>query len=139
VAGYGVRSDKKALDFIGKTLGVEIVGLRVMPPHFHIDTCVCPLDGNTLAYVPMGIDEESVERIKGLGVNVIEIDNEEALLLACNSMAIGKSVVLSTTQAPKFSDDLAKAGFEPLPLDLGEFAKSGGGAKCLTLEAYKYQ
>lgn len=139
IAGYGVRSDLKALEFVEKTLGVPVVKIRVMPPHFHVDTCVCPLDDHTLAYVPQGMDEDSVETLKGLGANLIEIDNEEALKLACNSMAIGKDVILSTTEAPKFSEDLAKAGFEPMPLDLREFAKSGGGAKCLTLEAYKYE
>jgi N-dimethylarginine dimethylaminohydrolase len=139
IAGYGVRSDKKALDFIESTLGVEVIKIRVMPPHFHVDTCVCPLDENTIAYVPLGMDEDSVAILKGLDANLIEIDNAEALLLACNSMALGKQVILSTVKAPLFSEALAKAGFEPMPLDLTEFAKSGGGAKCLTLEAYKYE
>ncbi len=139
LAGYGVRSDRESLDFLAETLGVKVVPIRVLSPHFHADTCVCPLDEHTLAYVPAGMDEESQERIRALGVDLIEISNEEALLLACNSMAVGKQVILSTTQAPNFEADLRKAGFEPLALDLSEFAKSGGGAKCLTLEAYKYE
>ena len=135
--GYGVRSDRKALDFISKALGVKIVPIRLLSPHFHVDTCVCPLDDHTLAYVPSGMDDESLNQIRSLSADLIEIDQEEALLLACNSMALDRTVILSTPNAPKFHKELEKANFEVLPLNLSEFSKSGGGAKCLTLEAYK--
>lgn len=137
LGGYGVRSDRKALDFVAETLGVEVVPLRMLPPHFHVDTCICPLNDHTLAYVPAGLDDESIERVKKLGADLIEIDADEALLFACNSMSLDDNVILSTTEAARFHKALDKAGFEVVPLDLGEFAKSGGGAKCLTLEAYK--
>lgn len=139
IAGYGVRSDRKALDFMADTLGVQVVPIRVMPPHFHVDTTICPLDDHTLAYVPSGMDEESQERVKALGADLIEIDQEEALQLASNSMALDRTVVISSPRAPIFNAALEKAGFQPQPLDLSEYAKSGGGAKCLTLEAYKYE
>ncbi|MEX2144046.1 MAG: arginine deiminase-related protein [Anaerolineales bacterium] len=135
--GYGVRSDRAALDFVSETLGVKVVPIRVLPPHFHVDTCICPLDDHTLAYVPSGMDEQSLTLVQTLGVDLIEIDQEEAVQLACNSMAVDRTVILSTHKAPLFSKALEKADFNVLPLDLGEFAKSGGGAKCLTLEAYK--
>jgi N-dimethylarginine dimethylaminohydrolase len=137
LGGYGVRSERKALDFMAETLNVEVIPLRVLPPHFHVDTVVCPLRKDLLAYVPSGIDEESRERIENLGVNLIAIDQDEALELACNSMAFGQDVIVSTHKAPNFHKKLEATGFKVLPLDLSEFAKSGGGAKCLTLEAYE--
>ncbi len=137
IAGYGVRSDRKALDFVSKTLGVNVVPIRLLSPHFHVDTCICPLDDHTLAYVPSGMDDESQLRVKELGADLIEIVQEEALLLACNSIALDRTVIISTPTAPKFNKELEKANFDVLPLNLSEFAKSGGGAKCLTLEAYK--
>lgn len=136
IAGYGVRSDKPALDFMAKTLNIEIVPIRVKSPHFHADTTICPLNDETIAYVPSAMSDDSQERVKALGAKLIEIDRDEARLLACNSMAVSGNVILSTKSAPKFHDALSKAGFDVVPLDLSEFAKSGGGAKCLTLEAY---
>ncbi|MEX1247122.1 MAG: arginine deiminase family protein [Anaerolineales bacterium] len=136
LAGYGVRSHREALAFLSKTLGVEVISFRVLPPHFHVDTIVCPLRKDLLAYVPSGMDEDSRQRIENLGVNLIAIDQDEALELACNSMALSDDVIVSTHKAPKFHNELKKAGFKVIPLDLSEFAKSGGGAKCLTLEAY---
>jgi N-dimethylarginine dimethylaminohydrolase len=137
LAGYGVRSDRKALEFLESTLGVEVIPVRVMHPHFHVDTIVCPLRKNLLAYVPYGMDDESRQRIETLGVDLIAIDQHEAQQLACNSMALGEDVIVSTQLAPKFHKDLEKAGFKIISLDLSEFTKSGGGAKCLTLEAYQ--
>jgi N-dimethylarginine dimethylaminohydrolase len=136
IAGYGVRSDREALDFMSKTLSVEVVPLRLRAPHFHVDTTICPLNDSTLAYVPTALDEDGQKAVKALNANLIHINNEEARLLACNSMSVAGNVVLSTVHAPKFHAALEKAGFEVRPLDLSEFAKSGGGAKCLTLEAY---
>lgn len=138
LAGYGVRSDRAALDFVAGTLGVEVVPIHILAPHFHVDTVICPLNENTLAYVPSAIAAESLEIIRGLGARLIEIGAEEAGKLAGNSMSVAGTVVLSTVQAPRFNQALETAGFQVRPLDLSEFAKSGGGAKCLTLEAYNF-
>lgn len=37
-------------------------------------------------------------------------------------------------QATGLAAQLAAAGFEPVPVDLSEFRKAGGGPKCCTLE-----
>jgi len=139
LAGYGVRSDRAALDFVAGTLGVEVVPIHILPPHFHVDTVLCPLDESTLAYVPSAIAPESLEVIRGLGATLIEIDAEEGSRLAGNSMSVAGKVILSTVNAPRFHKALEAAGFQVRPLDLSEFAKSGGGAKCLTLEAYSFE
>jgi N-dimethylarginine dimethylaminohydrolase len=125
---------------MAQTLGVEVVPLQLRAPHFHVDTIICPLDDQTLAYVPTAMDAESQATVKSLGASrIIHIEREEASRLACNSMSVAGNVIISTVQAPKFHAALEKAGFEVRALDLSEFAKSGGGAKCLTLEAYNYQ
>lgn len=136
LAGYGQRTDRAAHDFLAETLGVPVLSIHVQAPHFHVDTTICPLDAGTLAYVPSGMDAKSRQRVHALNADLIEIDDEEAVLLACNSMAFGRTVLLSTQGAPRFEKALERAGFDVLALDMSEFAKSGGGAKCLTLEAY---
>lgn len=137
LAGYGRRSDYAALDFVAETLEVEVVPLEVQYPHFHVDTIVCPLDDGTIAFVPSGLKPADVRRLEALDAELIAVDEVEGRRLACNSMAIGETVVMSTDQAPHFCAALEQKGFRPLELDLSEFAKSGGGAKCLTLEAYQ--
>jgi N-dimethylarginine dimethylaminohydrolase len=136
LAGYGRRSDRSALDIVATTLGLELIALEVQYPHFHVDTTVCPLDDQTLAVVPSGLTVGSMRRLEKLGADLVIIDEEEGKRLACNSMTINETVILSTLAAPHFKSELQRRGFNPIELDLSEFAKSGGGAKCLTLEAY---
>jgi N-dimethylarginine dimethylaminohydrolase len=136
LAGYGVRSDAEALDQVGELLGLNIVPLKIKPPYFHLDITVCPLSDDILAYVPSAFDPESRERLERLGAEMIAIDDQEAMKLACNSMSVNGTVILSTPEVERFPRALEKAGFDVKSLDLREFAKSGGGAKCLTLEAY---
>jgi ornithine--oxo-acid transaminase len=136
LAGYDQRSSLEAHAQLESLLEVPVISLDVQAPHFHVDTCITPLDANTLAYVAGSLSAESMESVRGLGADLIEISVEEGLRLAGNCITINGHVVLSTTEAPAFSAALESAGFTPVPLDLSEFAKSGGGAKCLTLEAY---
>lgn len=138
-AGYGVRSDARANNFLAHTLNVEVLPVEVLAPHFHVDTVLCPLNESTLAYVPSAIGAGSLKMLRGLGATLIEIDDKEASKLAGNSIVIGDTVILSTPHAPRYQAALQAAGFQTRAMDLSEFTKSGGGAKCLTLEAYAWQ
>lgn len=137
LGGYGVRSDKEVYPILAELLDIEIVPLKVNPPFFHLDVAVCPLNESTLAIAPDALDQESCEILKALAPNVIEIGTDEANLLGINSMSVDNTVILSTKQAPKFSQSLRDNGFEVIELEMSEFRKSGGGVKCLTLEHYK--
>lgn len=136
LAGFGPRSSRDAHAHLAGFSGLPVVSLEVQPPHFHVDTCVCPLDAGTLAYVKGALSPDGMAELKRLDADLIEISWEEGLLLAGNCISIDGQVILSTDQAPIFSKSLEEAGFVPRPINLGEFAKSGGGAKCLTLESY---
>ena len=135
-AGYGVRSDKAAHSFIADTLGIDVISLEIKSPFFHLDMCICPLNSETIAYVPDAFTSESRKIIEAIEANLVVIALDEAMKLACNSMAVENTVILSTKDVNKFPAKLLDLGFDVIELDLSEFAKSGGGAKCLTLEAY---
>lgn len=135
-AGYGVRSDKQSHPHLERILNVEVLPIEVLAPHFHVDTVLCPLNAETLAYAPSAIGASSLELLRGLGVTLIEVSAAEADKLACNSMVLGNTVIMSTLEAPNLQAALQAAGFEVIALEMSEFTKSGGGVKCLTLEAY---
>jgi N-dimethylarginine dimethylaminohydrolase len=42
--------------------------------------------------------------------------------------------VVLPAQAMALAAQLAARGFEPVPVDMSEFRKAGGGPKCCTLE-----
>jgi arginine dihydrolase len=54
-------------------------------------------------------------------------------VLGLNAVSDGRHVVLAA-QATELARSLSARGFEPVPVDMSELLKAGGGAKCCTLE-----
>ena len=63
---------------------------------------------------------------------LIPVADEEAHRFGCNAVVVGKTVV-HNSRCPKLAADLAGAGYTAVEVELDEFLKAGGSAKCLTL------
>ena len=137
IGGYGIRSDAEVYPFISSLFDLEVVPLRLTNPFYHLDTCFCPLNAETIAFVPEAFDNPTREYIANMAKNVIPIARQEAEFMACNSKSVGETVIVSTRQSPQFAAKLRQLGLEVVELELSEFRKAGAGAKCLTLEAYQ--
>jgi N-dimethylarginine dimethylaminohydrolase len=132
-AGYFWRSDVHSHRLLGETLGVRVLSLQLTDPHFyHLDTCFCPLDGESAAYYPPAFDEYAQRVLEAHIPNLIAVAPDEADRFACNAVVIGKRVALNTG-CPAFEGQLRERGFETFATPLDEFLKAGGSAKCLTL------
>ena len=134
--GHGFRSDAAAAEHIKRALGCKAVSLRLKDPRFyHLDTCLCPLEGGLLLYYPGAFDSTSLHKIRALvpADRRLEVEEGDALHFACNAVSLGQYVILNHA-----SDDLQTklrgAGYTPLLTPLSEFLKAGGAAKCLTLK-----
>lgn len=133
--GHGHRSDAAAVDVVGELLNIETVPLRLVDPRFyHLDTCLCPLEGGTMLYYPGAFDEASQAEIarRVPEAQRIAVDEADARRFACNAVNTGQAVFVHGA-SDALRARLAEAGFESHVTPLGEFLKSGGGAKCLTL------
>ena len=60
----------------------------------------------------------------------------DAAVLGLNAVSDGRHVVLAAA-AHELGRQLAERGFVPVPVDLSELLKGGGGVKCCTLEIRK--
>ena len=131
-AGYMVRSDAASMQWLGNQIGCRVLPLQLVDGrYYHLDTCFCPLDPETAIYYPPAFDDYA-RRALGQIRRLIAVHDEEATRFACNAVVIGKDVVLNAG-CPRLEADLLAAGFMPHSTELGEFLKSGGSAKCLTL------
>lgn len=132
VGGYGFRTQVGVYPAIGQALGVETMPVRLTDPRFyHLDTCFCPLDSSTVMLYPGGFAPESLAALRER-FQCIEVSEAEAVLFACNAVVIGENVVLSEG-CPQLAAALEGRGYTVHPVDMSEFHKSGGSAKCLTL------
>jgi N-dimethylarginine dimethylaminohydrolase len=130
---YYFRSAPRAHAAISEILGEEVVPLRLVDERFyHLDTCFLPI-GDSLIYYPQAFDEYSLEVIRDRLPNAIEVDGDEAALFACNSVIVDNWVIVSAG-CNRLCGSLAIRDYECISLDMSQFIKAGGSAKCLTLE-----
>jgi arginine dihydrolase len=132
-AGYPFRTDISSHVFISKELQCEVISLELVHPKFyHLDTCFCPLNPHAALFVPEAFSPSSLKILSALVENLIPLKPFEANLFAANAIVVGNRIIFQSG-ADATRKRLEKEGFEVFTLDLSEFIKSGGSAKCLVL------
>ena len=133
-AGYRFRSDVGAHTFLAERLGIRVLSLELTDRRFyHLDTCFAPLGLETALYYPRALDRYGRRVVEANVPDPVSVPKAEALSFACNAVALGRHVILHRG-APKTRRRLEARGFQVHELDLSEFLKAGGSAKCLCLE-----
>ncbi len=134
LAGHGFRTDAGVRQELEVLFGLPVISLRLVDPRFyHLDTALCVLDAHTAAYYPAAFDAAGQAALAVQFPELIEASDQDAGVLGLNAVSDGRHVVLPA-QAVRLAADLAARGFEPIPVDMSEFRKAGGGPKCCTLE-----
>jgi N-dimethylarginine dimethylaminohydrolase len=114
-------------------LGCEVLSLELVDPRFyHLDTCFCPLDDRRALYYPPAFDDYGRRVIREFVPEPIAVDDADALRFACNAVVVGRDIVVQSG-CDALEKTLREHGFTPYPVDLSEFHKAGGSAKCLVL------
>ncbi len=134
LAGHGFRSDEAAARELAAVFGKRVVSLRLVDPrYYHLDTALCVLDPTTAMYYPAAFDDDGRAVLASTFDELIEAKDEDAEVLGLNAVSDGRHVVLAA-QAAGLARQLSARGFQPVPVDMSELRKAGGGAKCCTLE-----
>jgi N-dimethylarginine dimethylaminohydrolase len=134
LAGYGFRSEQSAAAELGALFGLPVLSLRLVDPRFyHLDTALCVLDPDTAMYYPAAFDDAGQAVLGSRFAELIEAKDEDAEVLGLNAISDGYHVVLPA-QARGLAAQITARGFAPVPVDMSEFLKAGGGPKCCTLE-----
>ena len=134
--GHGPRTALASHDWLRGVWPVEVMGLHLVDPRFyHLDTCFAPLAGGYVLYYPGAFDQESLARIEAFYPmsRRIVVAEEDAVRFACNAVNVGQTVIMN-----RASDSLVRslrdAEFTVVQVDLSEFLKAGGAAKCLVMK-----
>jgi N-dimethylarginine dimethylaminohydrolase len=134
--GHSSRTTMGAADKLAEVTGLEVVPLELNPDEFyHLDTCMASQGhGGHIFYYPGGFTHEGREAIfRRISLRqLIPVSEEEALCFACNMIIIGETAIFPTSPE-SFVWKVKGAGLNPVMVDLSEFMKAGGAAKCLTL------
>lgn len=133
--GYRQRSDVRSYSILSDIFKREILTLELIDPAFyHLDTCFCPLSGGELLYFPAAFDAYALKTIENQvpQAQQLVVPPDEAKRFACNAVCIHHKVVLPEG-CPKTSSMLTDRGYHVYSVNLDQFLKAGGAAKCLTL------
>jgi N-dimethylarginine dimethylaminohydrolase len=134
LAGHGPRTDPASHRETGDYFGRPVVGLTLRDPrYYHLDTALAVLDGREIMYYPEAFSGPSVDRLRALFPDALEAGPEDAAVFGLNAISDGYHVVLPAAAA-RLAARLARRGFKPVPVELGELHKAGGGPKCCVLE-----
>jgi N-dimethylarginine dimethylaminohydrolase len=132
-AGYRIRSDAASHQHLGKVLNRLVMPLELVDPRFyHLDTCFCPLRPGQALYFPGAFDRYGRRVLESHIDQLVPVVEAEATRFACNAVVVGKTVIVNAG-SDQLAADLRAAGYEVVFLELDEFLKAGGSAKCLTL------
>jgi N-dimethylarginine dimethylaminohydrolase len=139
-AGHGTRTAISSHRALRETWNIPVVPLHLIDPRFyHLDTCFAPLEGGYVMYFPDAFDHLSLHRIEAFyppekRIIVREID---AVSFACNAINVGRTIILNRITT-KLSTQLEQLGFRVIQVELTEFLKAGGAAKCLVMKLSKH-
>jgi N-dimethylarginine dimethylaminohydrolase len=132
-AGYRIRSDVRGHQHLGQVLGRQVLPLELINPRFyHLDTCFCPLRPGEALYHPAAFDGYGRKVLESNIPKLLAVNEAEAHKFGCNAVVVGKTVV-HAAGCDRMAAGLRAWGYETVGVELDEFLKAGGSAKCLTL------
>jgi N-dimethylarginine dimethylaminohydrolase len=143
LAGTGFRTSIAAHIEAADALDRPVVSLELVDPRFyHLDVAIAVLDDGTgdtpadIAYYPGAFSRHSQRTLRDLFPDAIICSEADARVLGLNAVSDGRHVVLPSA-AVGLAAALRGRGYVPVPVDLGEFLKSGGSVKCCTMELHR--
>lgn len=135
VGGHGIRTKREAYGWMAEIFGMDIVPVRMTDERlYHFDCLFFPIDPEAALVATSRLDAADVRAIEK---HVRIIDVPEAFVYDgwTNAIRVNRRIVIDAPAGKEsrnaFERVICGLGFEPVMLDLSEFAKSGADASCL--------
>lgn len=133
--GMADRTDEQAVIELKEQLeplGYEIIGVPLKPEYLHLDMCFNLVDESLAVAYKEGLPEEFQAKLEQLGIDIIEVSEEQIFSHGCNLQALGNHKVLSLKKNSGVNHELTRKGMTVIELDITEILKAGGGPHCMT-------
>lgn len=133
-AGCGFRTDRAVYEEVAQHLMIaDLVLCELVDPYFyHLDTCFCPLNERQALFVRSAFAPDTVRRMEQ-HLELWSVPEEEAHRFACNAVIVNRQVIIPAG-CPQTAAHLDTWRYTAHQIELSEFIKAGGAAKCLSLK-----
>ncbi|MBU0720022.1 amidinotransferase [bacterium] len=149
IGGHGIRSDKRAYQWMQEQFDMKIITLEETDPYlYHLDCTVFPLTRKDTMVCTKMYTKEEIKQLEALS-NIIDIAQDDAFSGICNSVRMGNILLnASNIHEMKRSDEYyesernknillediaSRYGFEAAFFNLSEFMKSGALLSCMVM------
>ena len=130
----GERTQEQSANQVRKWFEKEGWEVRIAPiaEHYvHIDLMVCMLAEKLCAVCPDTTDPEIMAWLKSKKIELVEVNYQDTMALACNVMSLGNDKILAPAHAKDLNAKLRAHGFEVLDPEVDVFTRGGGGVHCM--------
>ena len=136
--GHGFRSDPEVYKEVAHIFEAPVILLHLVNERFYnLITCFCPLSPEVVLIYPPAFDPESLGLIlKIFPIVLVAEETEATRLLACNAAVVDSKTALLQKGAEIAARHIRASGIETIPLDAGEFLKSGSSVASLRAPVY---
>lgn len=132
--GLGERYLARLLRLVGggRVIPIPLVDRR----HLHLDTAVGVLGDAFLVYPNAFPGGRVPDEPPFASAEVVVVGEDDASCFGCNVVVVG-DVVVTGPVSDALARRIGRLGYAVERVDLSEFYKAGGGAKCLTLPLWR--
>lgn len=149
IGGYGMRSDKRAYEWMQEKFDMKIITLEEKDPYlYHLDCTVFPLTRQDTMVCTQMYTKAEIKQIEAVS-NIIDISIDDAFSGICNSVRMGNILLNASNihemkrsdkyyeserQKNRIFEDIAvQYGFEVAFFNISEFLKSGALLSCMVM------
>jgi len=130
----GERTQEQSAQQVRKWFEKEGWEVRIAPiaEHYvHIDLMVCMLAEKLCAVCEDTTDPEIIAWLKSKKIELIDVNYQDTMALACNVMSLGNDKILAPAHAKDLNAKLRAHGFTVYDPDVNVFTRGGGGVHCM--------
>jgi N-dimethylarginine dimethylaminohydrolase len=137
VIGYsGERTDAAgaaSLAGLFEARGWEAILYRFDPDFLHLDTHFTMIDERRALACVDALSPPFLARMESLGVELVPVTRDEVRRLGANILSLGGGRLVSSLDNGRVNGLLDSLGYQVIRVDVGQFARCGGGIHCLTM------
>lgn len=132
----GERTDEVGARTLGtmfKDRGWQALYTQLDAEHLHLDTILAMASDDCAVACVEALEPALLAELERLGIALIPASLDEVAGLRANILSLGGERVIANNPSRAMRAALESRGITTIAVDLGEFAKCGGGPHCLTL------
>jgi len=130
----GERTQEQSAQQVRKWFEKEGWEVRIAPiaEHYvHIDLMVCMLAEKLCAVCEDTTDPEIIAWLKSKKIELMDVNYQDTMALACNVMSLGDDKILAPAHAKDLNAKPRAHGFKVYDPDVNVFTRGGGGVHCM--------